>query len=490
MIAPSSLERVARAGGPELLSRLRRLDARLGPAAADRAGVGQGPRRGAAVDYDVILLGGGLSLLYAPLLAAAGLSVCVVEQHQAATAQREWNASWEELQALVRCGLLTAEQLADCVLARYKEGICRWHGGGTQRVVGVLDCAVDASALLAHAADQCHRAGVQIDSQQRCEALCFGDGGVSVHRRDGAGNASVRSARLVLDGRGAQSPYARGDLLCPTVGGVLEGVEFDPQVGDILVTTEDVVDGRQLIWEAFPGRPGQITVYLFYYAQAHRVPPQALQALYQQFFAKLSTYKPGAARMIRPTFGYIPGWSRLSPAPRSPHPRLLLVGDAAARQSPLTFCGFGALLRSLRPVSEEICRFFAEDPHNLGRGPRPDRLDDRPLHTATGALARVVASPPTDRPGTLNQVLNAAFCALEDMGQARFVALLQDRLGLADFVRFLANTRARSGDAPLYRMLCQSLGAGGIVRWSAALAQAGWRELRAANDASAASAAR
>lgn len=49
-------------------------------------------------------------------------------------------------------------------------------------------------------------------------------------------------------------------LVCPTVGTVARGYKqgnapgaVDPEVGEVLVTTEDAHNGRQLIWEAFPG---------------------------------------------------------------------------------------------------------------------------------------------------------------------------------------------------------------------------------------------
>src|SRR5690606_18222204 len=118
---------------------------------------------------------------------------------------------------------------------------------------------------------------------------------------------------------------------CPTVGGTLEGLaegdavdEMDPRVGEILATTDDVDDGRQHVWEAFPGRPGATTVYLFHYAWAGR--QGTLLDLFARFFARRPGYKRGDARLVRPTFGFIPGWSRLSPAPRSPSPRIVLTG--------------------------------------------------------------------------------------------------------------------------------------------------------------------
>ena len=113
----------------------------------------------------------------------------------------------------------------------------------------------------------------------------IGPHGIAVTLQRADGTSRALTAKILVDGRGAQSPYASADLICPTVGGVLTGLaqgdapdEIDPEVGDILATTEHVEDGRQHIWEAFPGRPGEVTVYLFYYAKTGTVGAGSLAA--------------------------------------------------------------------------------------------------------------------------------------------------------------------------------------------------------------------
>jgi lycopene cyclase CruA len=253
------------------------------------------------------------------------------------------------------------------------------------------------------------------------------------------------------------------------VGGVLTGLEegdgptqMNPRVGDILVTTDDVEDGRQHIWEAFPGRPGETTVYLFFYDRAERVGPGALMQLYARFFATVGRYKRGDWKLARPTFGYIPGWSRLTPAPRSPSPRVVLVGDAAARQSPLTYCGFGATLRSLAPASDAIARLVR---HGEARD---SVVDDAPVHAATGALAHMIASPPRD-PHALNALLDAAFGTLHEMGQEPFAALLRDEMNARDMVRFLQRTSVKFPG--VYPAVFRVLGVRGVSRWGAGIAR-------------------
>src|SRR5690349_2036553 len=75
--------RVREAGGPELLERLEWLDARgTRPPTAPRL-VGR-PDARRRPDFDVVLAGGGLSLLYAPVLAGLGLKVGVFDRARAA----------------------------------------------------------------------------------------------------------------------------------------------------------------------------------------------------------------------------------------------------------------------------------------------------------------------------------------------------------------------------------------------------------------------
>jgi lycopene cyclase CruA len=438
---------------------------------------GAAPGRGAHYDFDVALLGGGLSLLLAPLLAERGLSVVVIERGTAGMAHREWNASADELQALCACGLLDDKALAQLILARYRHGICRWHGGGTYPVPGVLDCAVDATGLLALARQRAEAAGVTLMQNRWAGGERAGADGVTVGlwpdspQRPTAPPPTTLAVRVLLDGRGVQSPYATADLMCPTVGGVLQGLEqgegprqIDPSVGEILVTTEGVQQGRQHLWEGFPGRAGETTVYLFYYAQRQDIQAGALAALYRRFAAQLSVYKTGRPTLVRPTFGFIPGWSRLTPAPRAPHPNIVLVGDAAARQSPLTFCGFGGMLRSLGRIIATVEARLA------GQYAATCAVDDRPLHTGTGALAQLMATPATDDPQRLNALLNAAFATLHAMGPEPYAALLQDRMALPTFVRFLHRTSRRH--PAVWREVQQGLGIGRAARWSLGLAGA------------------
>lgn len=469
MSAEASPERaralVREAGGEELVERLEHLD-RRGPRTNAEAPP-RAPKQGDARDVDVVFAGGGLSLLLAPLVARSGLRVAVVDRARIGEAHREWNASADELTALVSCGLVSSAELEELVVARYERGICRWHEGGTWPVRGALDHAIDAGALLGLARRASEDAGVQLLDHHTVEASQSGAGGVRVALRDRSGAKRELTAALLVEARGASRPDHDADLLCPTVGGVLEGLEvgsgddqIDPRIGEILVTTEHVEEGRQHIWEAFPGRPGQTTVYLFYYAPREAVRPGALLSLYARFFEKLGRYKRGPAKLVRPTFGIIPGWTRMSAAPQPRAPRVALVGDAASRHSPLTFCGFGAMLRSLEPARLGIARAARDDATEFV----PSVVHDTPLHGGTGALAMMMARPDARRPAALNRLLDTAFGTLHRMGDAPYRALIRDEMSATDFASFLLRVSARSPS--VYRDVFGTFGVASTLSWA------------------------
>jgi len=468
---------VREAGGVELLERLDHLDRARQARSLRAPGAGrdlaQRPR-GATPDVDVAIVGGGLWSLLAPLLAARGVRVAVLDRARVAASHREWNASGPELDALVRSGLVDRREFGAFVVARYRHGVCRFRGGAAHRVHGVLDHAVDAGALLAHGRALGVARGVtMLDRHDVVELACAPDA-VHLEVQEGGGPVRTLVAGHVVDARGATSPFAAADLVCPTVGGVVQGLaegegvdEVQPDVGEILATIDDVDPGSrtQYVWEAFPGRPGEVTVYLFHYARAG-ASEGSLAELYARFFEALPRYKRGPARLVRPTFGFIPGWSRLTPPPSSPHPRVALVGDAAARHSPLTYCGFGAALRSLEGAADAVAGAVRD------RAPfGASVVDDAPAHAVTGALATVMASRALGG-SDANALLDAAFAVLAEMPGDVYARFLRDEATPAEVILFLRRTASRH--PRVWSAVMRGLGAGAAARWGARALRSAW----------------
>jgi lycopene cyclase CruA len=276
-------------------------------------------------EYDVVIAGGGLGLVAGAALALRGLRVLVFDRDRVGAAHREWNISESELGALDRWGIFRREDLRTAVAARYRKGIISFDAEGTGvpacplELNGVLDVALDAQAVLDLARDRFLTAGGTIKEGRSFERLHItGRGPVaSVVEVQGPCGIEYFRARLTIDMMGAVSPIALGlngglpfDGVCPTAGTVLQGLDLESETGDVLVSVAPIQGGRQLIWEGFPGRDGETTVYLFYYDQTgrSRSQQQSLLTLFERYFEALPTYRPLHAgwRHMRPVFGYIP----------------------------------------------------------------------------------------------------------------------------------------------------------------------------------------
>jgi lycopene cyclase CruA len=442
-----------------------------------------GPDGPGALDADVVVVGGGLSLLYALALARRGQRVVVADRRRIGDGHREWNVSAPELRPLAETGLFSREEVDSLVVARYRHGLIRWHGGGTYAVNGVLDCAVDAETLLATLRERAERAGARLLDHHGLTGYRVGPRGVEVTLEGPDGPLAV-TARLLVDAMGAASPHARFDLVCPTVGGVLAGLDVgngplrvDPDVGEILASTEGVEDGRQHIWEGFPAPGGRYTTYLFHYAEPHGLGEHPLLSLYERFFTTLPRYKTGPATMAKATYGFIPACSRLRPAPVSPGDRVVLVGDAAARHSPLTFCGFGAAMRSFGPVSARLAA--ALDADTLDRRHLENAWQEAPALGVMGALALMMVGARmrrNERPEAINGLLDDAFGALAAEGDRLFGAFLRDEIGAVDFLAFLNAMRRRRPQ--VFAEVARRLGPVELAAWTGQAARFGARRWR------------
>jgi lycopene cyclase CruA len=466
---PLTRERLA----PETLEHIESLErgfARKEPIAIEDEGGPDG-----AVDFDVILAGGGLSLIYAAWLARAGLKVAVFDRRKIGCGHREWNISRPELAPLAESGLFPQPEAL--IEKEYREGIVRWHGGGAHSVKGVLDCVIHAERLLDALRKQAQAAGATLLDFCALASYKIGRGGILVQLHHGNGPVTL-TGRVLLDGMGAASPHAAFDLCCPTVGGVLGGLEqgtapdqVDPELGEILISTEDVEDGRQHIWEGFPGAGDRFTAYLFYYVEPRRLPEHPLLDLYERFFATRDRYKKGDARVEKPTYGFIPAYTRLSPMPASPRDRVLLVGDAAGRHSPLTFCGFGSMIRSFLPVARGLVECLHED--RLDRRSLAALWSEPPgLQVMGGLTLMMVPGRGGERdPADINRLLDAAFTSLSEMGNDVYAAFVRDQIGFRDFVTFMRKTAKRR--PTIYDEVFSVMSKGELAKWSWQLAKLG-----------------
>ena len=463
----------------------------------------------AAPTFDLIYAGGGLGLLHAAVMAKRyGRKVLVFDRGEVGCAHREWNISRPELQALVDLGVVSWEDLASVVMREYRDGLVRFYNGPASDaqpfdlwLSDVLNVALDAGALLRLMRQVVEETGGRVLSHRafsHVTAFSHGQAYVEVQLEPlgMAGSIERYSAQLLLDGMGSTSPLAllrhAGQPfagVCPTVGTVADGFaqgsapdEYDPNLGDILLSVADSQLGEQLMWEGFPGRDDELTVYLFYYATIQRPAASgqrpagsrkqeaaeasasrySLLALFEQYFTLLPSYKrPGPDfRQIKPVYGYIPARHSLR-ANEVPLLRgVLSVGDSAAQQSPLTFCGFGSHVRNLDRTTSLLN--FALD-HQL--------LDERHMRQVNAFQVNVSLNwvfsrfmHPWDQPDNVNRLQNIFLETLHELGVDMATRFFQDRMRWADYHPMILGTLRRFGQ--IIPISWHVLGPAGWLQWA------------------------
>lgn len=448
--------------------------------------------------FDIIYAGGGLNLLNAAVMTVRyGLRVLVFDRFTVGAVHREWNISREELRELLDVGLLTPDELESVIQREYSDGLVRFHPANIKvkpaelHLKNVLDVAVDAEKLTALCIQKIRThqpngsyPNVILHSTTFVKCAVQPTHSVTIDVTDNEGQQHSYGARLLIDGMGSTSPIACQlncgrpfSLVCPTVGTVAHGYkqgtglkEINPAVGEVLVSTEDARKGHQLIWEAFPGVDDQVAIYLFYYAETgDRVD---LLELFDDFFVLLPSYKDTEhVEVLKPVYGFIPAGYNISlPWQKEQkvlaYDRVLSLGDAAAFQSPLTFCGFGSYVRNLRRITT-LLHVALETNHLSATDLNNVRASEAVPAVARAFSKFMIAKPAQAEPTwQVNETLNVFCNVLAKLGPEVTNAFFKDRIGWLDYTRVVLNT---PGYYPrIYSLALSTLSATEIIGWISA----------------------
>ncbi len=451
-------------------------------------------------EFEIIYAGGTLGLLHAAVMATKfNRKVLVFDQHTVGKTHRDWNISDEELQEFVNTELFTKEEIETAVANRYQTGFVKFYDANSSIKTpplfmdNVLDVAIEADKLLEIAAKKLKKTDSKIINNLRFVRVFVQKDKVLVECEDvKSGKRRLFAAKLFVDSTGTNSPVSRQinagksiTHVCPTVGTVAKGFargsddqEIDFSVGEILVSTEDASDNRQLIWEGFAGNPknDEYTTYLFFYDSVESKADKSLLRLFEDYFEKLPSYKKknGAWRVVKPAFGYIPsihhhGWDNVKKTAAN---RILLVGDAAGLSSPLTFCGFGSHVRSLRKLTAETEN--ALQANLLGEDYLSKINAYEPRVAQMSSLAEFMRPTEKGKSSTVNETMNAVMAALSSLDISVRREMFQDRISFASFKKVLMKT-AKIHPAVFKKMFSQ-LGAKGAFWWIANIAEAALHE--------------
>ena len=311
--------------------------------------------------YDVVICGGTLGILLAASLAKQGWRVALLERGELKGRKQEWNISRSELRTFVELGLLDEAELEHAIATEYNPARIRFDGGDDLWVKDVLNVGVDPVYLLATLKQVFLTAGGELLEHTPFSSACVAPNGVLVT----AGEQTI-TARLLIDTMGHFSPIVQQarqgevpDAVCLVVGTCATGYDQN-QTGDLITSFTPIAHQCQYFWEAFPAQDGR-TTYLFTYLDAHpdRI---TLETLFDNYFNLLPTYQGVTLEQLtfkRALFGFFPAY-RNSPL-RFRWDRMLAVGDASGHQSPLSFGGFGAMVRHLSRLTAGIDDALQQD---------------------------------------------------------------------------------------------------------------------------------
>jgi lycopene cyclase CruA len=498
---PRTAAAFAAMGANEHLQRIARLDAiwdairRGEPSTVSHDVYSQSRIPDAQPCYDLIYAGGGLGLLHAVVMARYGYRVLLFDRGEVGCAHREWNISRDELRALVDAGFCSWDELRAIIMAEYDSGVVRFHAGPGERAAelwmhDILNIALDANALLRLARRKLEAAGGVVLDCRVFRRVLASPGEpmrvlVELEREDGAVEQHI--GRLLLDGMGSGSPLALRRFagtpfagVCPTVGTVAMGFvagsapdTHNPRIGDILVSVAHAQRGQQYMWEGFPGRGDELTVYLFYYDTLAKrrlglmsLPtpnsqPPSLMQLFEDYFALLPSYKrPGPEfRHLKPVYGYIPARHSLR---RQEAPLLrgvLPIGDSAAQQSPLTFCGFGSHVRNLHRTTALLHQALSDQ--LLG----PARLQPISAYQVNVSLNWVFSRfmQPWGAPEDVNRLQNVFLLVLNNLGEDLARRFFRDQMRWGDYHRMVLGMFWRYPQIVV--IAWRVLGFGGVRQW-------------------------
>jgi lycopene cyclase CruA len=400
-------------------------------------------------EYDLIYAGGTLSLLHAGVMAGTyRRKILIVDRHEPAKSTRDWNISRNELHNLAKTGLFTESEIDSTIVRRYKAGWVEFYkpDGSQKRLVmeNVLDCAVDADRLLGIAKEKVLASpGSTIHSET--SFLCcyrFPDH-IIVKTADSGGSVFYYKTRVLVDVMGILSPIAMQlnqgmpqTHVCPTVGTIASGFEnADYDNGEILVSTGPAEmssrKGRQLVWEGFPGNGTQYITYLFFYDEVASPNDKSLFSLFETYFRILGDYKkPGKDFHIhRPVFGIIPAYFHdgFNRTREIADDRIILFGDAASLGSPLTFCGFGSMVRNLPRLTADLDRALGEN--NLSKENLETISAYEPNVASMANLMKYMCyNSATDEPNFVNDLMNEVMIVLDDLPARYRQAMFRDEL--------------------------------------------------------------
>lgn len=377
-----------------------------------------------AVDWDVVVCGGTLGILIGCALAQLGWRVALIERGVLRGREQEWNISRKELEVFLDLNLLGAEVLEQAIATQYNPACISFLNGSEVWVNDVLNIGVDPVFLLESLKVRFLDAGGCLFENMPFKGAVVHPDGVVVEA------AKNFKTRLLLDAMGNFSPVVqqarqgqKPDGICLVVGSCAQGFPKNDS-GDLLVSFTPLQNQCQYFWEAFPARDGR-TTYLFTYVDTH---PQHLnlEALFEEYLRLMPEYQGvelAQLQLQRALFGFFPSYRHPL---RLPWSRILPIGDSSGNQSPLSFGGFGAMVRHLKRLTSGIHEALQTD--RLSSQALALLQPYQPNLSVTWLFQRAMSAGIEQKvaPDQINQLLSVVFLEMNQLGEQVLKPFLQD----------------------------------------------------------------
>ncbi|MFW6316233.1 MAG: FAD-binding oxidoreductase [Cyanobacteriota bacterium] len=391
-------------------------------------------------EFDVLICGGTLGILLATGLQQRGFKVGILERGILRGREQEWNISRQELLELVELGLLTEEELESAIASGYNPGRVAFHQGIELWVKDVLNLGVDPVILLDCFKQKFLNLGGTLLENTAFVRATVHPNGVSLQT-----NETQLTTRLLVDAMGHFSPIvkqARGgekpEGTCVVVGSCADGYPQN-ETGDLIASFTPIQNQCQYFWEAFPAKDGR-TTYLFSYLDADPSRP-SLEFFMDEYFRLLPEYQQVELSQLdfkRVLFGFFPAY-RKSPL-RVPWSRILPVGDSSGIQSPVSFGGFGAMIRHLPRLTNGVTEALNAD--TLSRQDLALLQPYQPNISVTWLFQRTMSVGVNQElsPNQINELLSGVFAAMNQLGEGVLKPFLQDVVQFSGLTQTLALT--------------------------------------------------
>ncbi|MUL37365.1 FAD-dependent oxidoreductase [Gloeocapsopsis dulcis] len=379
------------------------------------------------IDWDVVICGGTLGILIGCSLAQLGWRVALLERGILRGRDQEWNISRKELEVFLELNLLTTAELEQAIATEYNPARVSFHQGTEVWVSDVLNVGVDPVYLLETLKSKFLAAGGRLFENTPFASATVHPDGVAVKT---PGNDELIKTRLLLDAMGYGSPIVqqarqgkKPDGACLVVGSCATGFPQN-DTGDLLVSFTPLQQQCQYFWEAFPARDGR-TTYLFTYMDTYPERP-SLENLFEDYLRLMPKYQNielNQLQLQRALFGFFPSYQHPL---RLPWNRILPVGDSSSSQSPVSFGGFGAMIRHLKRLTFGIDEALSCDRLSVKALALLQPYQPNISVTWLFQKAMSVGVDQKVDPDQINQLLSAVFQKMHVLGDSVLKPFLQD----------------------------------------------------------------